>query len=160
MIYRVEIRSKEGFGDPHAQMVFHQVRELGMDSVTSVRSARLFFLVGEFSQDDATRIADELLTDPVIEEYHVGSTGSPDDATLIEVHLKAGVMDPVAASAEKAVTDMGLQIEGIRTARRYELLGDVSDEQRQTVARKLLANPVIEEIHFEAHTPPEISTRQ
>ena len=160
MIYRVEIRSKEGFGDPHAQTVFNQVRELGMDSVTSVRSARLFFLVGEFSQDDATRIADELLTDPVIEEYHVGSSGAPDDAALIEVHLKAGVMDPVAASAEKAVTDMGLQIEGIRTARRYELLGDVSDEQRQTVAGKLLANPVIEEIHFEAHTPPEISTRQ
>ncbi|MBC8373279.1 MAG: phosphoribosylformylglycinamidine synthase subunit PurS, partial [Planctomycetes bacterium] len=160
MIYRVEIRSKESFGDPHAQTVFNQVRELGMDSVSGVRSARLFFLVGEFSQADATRIADELLTDPVIEEYHVGSSGAPDDAALIEVHLKAGVMDPVAASAEKAVTDMGLQIEGIRTARRYELLGDVSDEQRRRVAGKLLANPVIEEIHFESHTPPEISTRQ
>ena len=160
MIYRVEIRSKESFGDPHAQTVFNQVRELGMDSVSGVRSARLFFLVGEFSQADATRIADELLTDPVIEEYHVGSTGAGADAALIEVHLKAGVMDPVAASAEKAVTDMGLQIEGIRTARRYELLGEVSDEQRRTVAGKLLANPVIEDIHFEAHTPPEISTGQ
>ena len=160
MIYRVEIRSKESFGDPHAQTVFNQVRELGMDSVSGVRSARLFFLVGEFSQADATRIADELLTDPVIEEYHVGSTGAGADAALIEVHLKAGVMDPVAASAEKAVTDMGLQIEGIRTARRYELLGEVSDEQRRTVAGKLLANPVIEEIHFEAHTPPETSTHQ
>ncbi|MDP6543533.1 MAG: phosphoribosylformylglycinamidine synthase subunit PurL [Phycisphaerae bacterium] len=160
MIYRVEIRSKESFGDPHAQMVFNQVRELGMDSVSGVRSARLFFIVGEFSQDDAVRIADELLTDPVIEEYHVGSSGAGADAALIEVHLKAGVMDPVAASAEKAVTDMGLQIEGIRTARRYELLGEVSDEQRRIVAGKLLANPVIEEIHFEAHTPPEISTHQ
>jgi len=160
MIYRVEIRSKESFGDPHAQTVFNQVRELGMDSVTGVRSARLFFLVGQFSQADATRIADELLSDPVIEEYRVGSNGAPADAALIEVHLKAGVMDPVAASAEKAVTDMGLQIEGIRTARRYELLGDVSDEQRRIVAGKLLANPVIEDIHFEAHTPPEISNRQ
>ena len=159
MIYRVEIRSKESFGNPHAQTVFHQVRELGMDSVTGVRSARLFFLVGQFSQADAARIADELLTDPVIEEYHVGSSDAPADAALIEVHLKAGVMDPVAASAEKAVTDMGLQIEGIRTARRYELLGEVSDEQRQTIAGKLLANPVIEDIHFDAHTPPEISTR-
>jgi len=159
MIYRVEIRSKENSGDPHAQTVFNQVRELGMNSVSGVRSARLFFLVGQFSQADATRIADELLTDPVIEEYHVGSTDTPDDAALIEVHLKAGVMDPVAASAEKAVTDMGLQIEGIRTARRYELLGEITDEQRRTVAGKLLANPVIEDIHFEAHTPPEISTQ-
>ncbi|MCP4375596.1 MAG: phosphoribosylformylglycinamidine synthase subunit PurL [bacterium] len=160
MIYRVEIRSKESFGDPHAQMVFHQVRELGMDSVTNVRSARLFFLVGEFSQTDAVRIADELLSDPVIEEYHIGSTDSPDDGALVEVHLKAGVMDPVAASAVKAVTDMGLQVEGVRTARRYELVGDVSDAQRQTIAGKLLANPVIEDIHFEPHTPEEVSTHQ
>jgi len=160
MIYRVEIRSKQGFGDPHAETVFHQVRELGMDSVASVRSARLFFLIGELGDADVVRIADELLIDPVVQEYRVGEAPLSDGAALIEVHLKAGVMDPVAASAQKAVTDMGLGIEGVRTARRYELLGEVSDDQCQTIARKLLANPVIEDIHFEAHTPPEVSARE
>ncbi|MBT3200156.1 MAG: phosphoribosylformylglycinamidine synthase subunit PurL [Phycisphaerales bacterium] len=155
MIYRVEIRSKENFGDPHADMIHHQIGELGMESVTGVRSARLFFLIGQLSADDAARIADELLTDPVIEEYHIGSSGDPSDAALIEVHLKAGVMDPVAASAEKAITDMGLPIEGLRTGRRYELLGDVSDAQKQKVAVKLLANAVIEDLYFEDHTPAE-----
>ncbi|HUU60299.1 MAG TPA: phosphoribosylformylglycinamidine synthase subunit PurL, partial [Phycisphaerae bacterium] len=29
-------------------------------------------------------------------------------------------------------------------------------EQRETIARKLLANPVIEDIHFESYTPPEV----
>jgi len=156
MIYRVEIRSKESFGDPHADMVHHQIGELGMDSVTAVRSARLFFLIGQLTEAHAARVADELLTDPVIEEYLVGSSGMPQDAALIEVHLKAGVMDPVAASAVKAITDMGLPIEGVRTARRYELLGDVSDADKQKVAVKLLANAVIEDTYFEDHTPPEI----
>ncbi|MDP6637553.1 MAG: phosphoribosylformylglycinamidine synthase subunit PurL [Phycisphaerae bacterium] len=157
MIYRVEIRSKNSFGDPHADMVHHQIGELGMESVIGVRSARLFFLIGQLTEVDAERIADELLTDPVIEEYSVGSSGQPEDAALIEVHLKAGVMDPVAASAVKAVTDMGLPIEGIRTARRYELLGDVNDEQKRKVAVKLLANAVIEDMYFEDHTPLEMS---
>jgi len=157
MIYRVEIRSKESFGDPHADMVHHQIGELGMDSVTAVRSARLFFLIGQLTEAHAARVADELLTDPVIEEYLVGSSGMPQDAALIEVHLKAGVMDPVAASAVKAITDMGLPIKGVRTARRYELLGDVSDADKQKVAVKLLANAVIEDMYFEDHTPPEIS---
>ena len=68
MIHRVEIRPREGFGDPHAESIFAQIRELGIDEVTAVASARLFFLAGELSADDAVRIARELLADPVIEE--------------------------------------------------------------------------------------------
>jgi phosphoribosylformylglycinamidine synthase len=169
MIHRVEIRPKEGFGDPHAAGVFAQVRELGFEKVTGVRSARLFFLAGELSGRDAERVAADLLADPVVEEYALGPTGvSPVTAdrgpepcaadAVIEVHLKPGVMDPVAASSEQAIRDMGFAVSSVRTARRYELGGAVSDEQRETIARKLLANPVIEDIHFAAYTPPEIQT--
>jgi len=153
MTHRIEIRSKEGFGDPHAEGVHHEIGELGIDSVTAVRSARLFFLYGQLSDDDAARVARELLIDPVIENYQLGSGGG-DGATVVEVHLKSGVMDPVAASAEQAVRDMGLAIDSVRTARWYELAGDVSPEQRETIANGLLANPTIEDVHFEAYTPP------
>ncbi|MDP7636454.1 MAG: phosphoribosylformylglycinamidine synthase subunit PurL, partial [Phycisphaerae bacterium] len=78
---------------------------------------------------------------------------------VIEVHLKAGVMDPVAASAEKAIEDMGIAVAAVRTARRYELAGEVGDEHRGTITRKLLANPVIEDIHFRSYTPPEALER-
>ena len=157
MIHRVEIRPKDGFGDPHAEGVFVHVKELGIRSVTGVRSARLFFLAGELSAGEAEQVAAELLTDPVVEAYHVGSSDG-DGQAVIEVHRKPGVMDPVAASAEQAIRDMGLEIASVRTARRYELAGAVSDADRETIARKLLANPVIEDIRFEAYTPPEVQT--
>ena len=155
MVHRIEIRAKGGFGDPHAEAVHGHIRELGIDAVAGVRSARLFFLAGDLTAEQAEAIAGDLLTDPVVEECRLGPNGDA-GAAAIEVHLKPGVMDPVAASAEQAIRDMGVAIDSVRTARRYELSGEVDDDVRETVARKLLANPVIEDIHFASFTPPEV----
>ena len=159
MIHRVEVRSSSGFGDPHAEGMHHQVSELGIDTVQAVRSARLFFLAGELSEADALRVAEALLADPVTEEHHLGSRAPDPGVSVIEVHLKPGVMDPVAASAEQAIRDMGMAIDSVRTARRYELSGPVGRAQAEAIARGLLANAVIEDIHFEAYTPPELAAR-
>ncbi|MFP4139140.1 MAG: phosphoribosylformylglycinamidine synthase subunit PurL [Phycisphaerae bacterium] len=155
MIHRIEIRPDENHGNPHARSIAHQIRELGIESVTAVRSAKLFFLIGELTDADAQRVAEELLIDPVIQRYVTGASDAAGQS-VIEVHLQPGVMDPVAASTEKAIADMGLQIEAVRTGRRYELSGDVCEDDARTIAGKLLANPVIEDTYFEAHTPEEI----
>ncbi|HUT59214.1 MAG TPA: phosphoribosylformylglycinamidine synthase subunit PurS [Phycisphaerae bacterium] len=154
MTHRVEIRTTEGLGDPHGQAMRQQIAELGVPAVMAVRSVKLYFLFGRLSDQDAHRVSRELLIDPVIEGYKLGN--SSDGDCVIEVHLKPGVMDPVAASAEQAVREMGLNVSSVRTARRYELAGQISAEQRDTIARKLLANPVIEDVHYESHTPQEI----
>ncbi|MHC4562360.1 MAG: phosphoribosylformylglycinamidine synthase subunit PurL [Planctomycetota bacterium] len=152
--YRVEIRPRESASDPQGAAVAHEIAELGIESVQSAHEVRLFFLFGELSEADAHRVGDQLLTDPVTEQLHMGSSPAPTGGAMIEVHLKAGVMDPVAASAEKAIAGMGVAIESVRTARRYELAGDVSRDECETIARRLLANSAIEEIYYEAYTPP------
>ena len=157
MTHRVEIRPKEGCGDPQGDAVLHQIPELGITSVAAARAVRLFFLFGELAGEDADRVARELLIDPVIEDYRLGN--SSDGDCVIEVHLKPGVMDPVAASAEQAIREMGLKVSSVRTARRYELAGRISADQRDAIARKLLANPVIEDVHYASHTPPEVHGR-
>lgn len=154
MIHRIEIRAKSRFGDPHAAGVHAQIRELGIESVQSVSSARLFFLVGDLTADDAQRVARELLADPVIEDFSFGNSDC--GGKLIEVHLKPGVMDPVAASTGQAIRGMGLNVSSVQTGRRYELTGDVTDAQRESIARQLLANAVIEDVHFASYTPPEV----
>jgi len=172
MIHRIEVRNKEGFGDPHAEGVAHQIAELGIGAVTAVRSARLFFLAGDLPDDDARRATESLLADPVSEQWTLAGNGdetarldkqavvpgtTPGNVSaVIEVHLKPGVMDPVAGSAESAIRDMGLSVDSVRTARRYELSGEVTPAERETIAVRLLANPTIEDIHYESHTPPEV----
>lgn len=155
MIHRIEIRTRQGFGDPHAAGIAAQTRELGVAGVSAVRSARLFFLEGELDEAALGRIGAELLADPVTERFVLGCEGPGDAAAVVEVHLKPGVMDPVAASAEKAIRDMGMAVQSATTGRRYEFVGQLDDAQRDLVARRLLANAVIEDVHYDAYTPPE-----
>jgi phosphoribosylformylglycinamidine synthase len=158
MVHRIEVRLKKGLVDPQGQSVLAQIRELGISSVQNVSTCRLFFLAGSLSADQAGRAARELLADPVIETFCLSSLDGRADAAggaVIEVHLKPGVMDPVAESTERAIRDMGLELTAVSTARRYELHGKISAQQSETIARRLLANAVIEDVHFRSYTPPE-----
>ena len=153
--HRIEIRPGAGYSDPQGVAVQHEIAELGITSVRSAHEVRLFFLFGELSEADAHRVADELLTDPATEVLHLGSSPAPHGGAAIEVHLKAGVMDPVADSAVSAIGNMGLPVDAVRTAKRFELIGQPSPDECETIARRILANSAIEEVYFQAHTPPE-----
>ena len=74
MIHRINIRPKAQFGDPQAAGVFSQIKELGIATVATVRSARLFFLYGELSADDARKVAQDLLINPVVEDFDLQLT--------------------------------------------------------------------------------------
>ncbi len=156
MVYRVEIRPIGSAGDSHAAEVLAQITELGVESVKALGCVKLYFLAGEIDEQTAHKIADDLLIDPVIESYTLGESAAPDGAAVIEVHRQPGVMDPVAKSTEKAAGDMGCPVKWVRTARRFELAGDVTDADKQIIASKLLANEVIEDVYFEAHTPEDL----
>jgi len=85
-------------------------------AVTSVRG---YLIEGDFDRAQVTRIADELLTDRVVERTVAARVGDPALNQLPEgrthwIHVmpKPGVMDPVAQSAMTAIADLGLQSEG------------------------------------------------
>jgi len=147
--WRFEVFNRAGSADTHGSGVLEDIRELGVSSVQAVQSAKVFLIEGDFDRAFAKRLAEELLTDPVCEEYYMGRSGAPAGlakATLIEVHLKSGVTDPVAESVMAAIADMGVKAHNVRTARKYVLLGDITQSQADTIARKILANDCIEEI--------------
>ena len=156
--WRFEIFNRAGFSDVHGSSVLEDIRELGISSVEAVQSAKVFLIEAEFDENFARRLGKELLADPVCEEYYIGRSAAPAGlakATLIEVHLKSGVTDPVAESVTAAISDMGMAVNNVRTARKYILLGDISQSQTETIARKILANDCIEDcvIGNEAEPP-------
>ncbi len=147
--WRFEVFNRSGFSDVHGTGVLDDIRELGIKSVEVVQSAKVFLIEGEFEGEFAERVAKELLTDPVCEEYYIGRSGAPAGlahATLIEVHLKSGVTDPVAESVMAAISDMGGAPTHVRTARKYILLGEVRPAQIDTIAKRVLANDCIEDV--------------
>jgi phosphoribosylformylglycinamidine synthase len=155
--WRFEIFNRPGFPDVHGNGVFEDIKELGIRSVEAVQSARVFLIEADFDKTLADRVAKELLTDPVCEQYYIGRSGPPAGlakATLIEIHLKSGVTDPVAESVMTAIADMGVAVNNVRTARKYVLLGDINQKQIDTIAKKILANDCIEEIIVGSETEP------
>jgi phosphoribosylformylglycinamidine synthase II len=155
--WRFEVFSRPGFADVHGTGVLEGIKEIGIHSVEAVQSAKVFLIEANFDQAFAKRVADELLTDPVCEDYYIGRSGAPAGlarATLIEVHLKSGVTDPVAESVTTAIADMGTKVEHVRTARKYVLLGDISVSHTEAIANKILANDCIETVIISNEAEP------
>jgi len=145
--WRFEVYNRSGSSDVHGNSVLEDIKELGISSVEAVQSAKVFLIEADFDEGFVRRVAEELVTDPVCEEYYIGRSGAPAGlakATLIEVHLKSGVTDPVAESVMAAIADMGVKADNVRTARKYVLLGDIRPSQAETIAKKILANDCIE----------------
>ncbi|MHC4520058.1 MAG: phosphoribosylformylglycinamidine synthase subunit PurS, partial [Planctomycetota bacterium] len=147
--WRIEVFNRPGVADVHGNGVLDDIRELGITAVEAVQSAKVFLIDADFDADFTERAARELLSDPVSEEYYVGRSAAPAGlarATLIEVHLKSGVTDPVAESVVTALSDMGVVPDHVRTARKYVLLGEVRPADIEKIAKRVLANDCIEDV--------------
>jgi len=156
--WRIEVFNRSGFSDVHGKSIIEDINELGISSVQAVQSAKVFLIEADFDKNFAVRVAHELLTDTVCEEYYIGRSSAPAGlakATIIEVHLKSGVTDPVAESVMAAIADMGVKADHVRTARKYVLLGEITQTQTDTIAKKILSNDCIEDcvIGNEAEPP-------
>ncbi|HRU14588.1 MAG TPA: phosphoribosylformylglycinamidine synthase subunit PurL [Anaerohalosphaeraceae bacterium] len=163
-LWRFEVSSKPGFQDVHGRAVLADIHECGVSSVQKVMTAKVYLIEADFDEDFARRVGEELLCDPVCQEFVIGRGPIPADPlppVVLEVHLKSGVTDPVAESVCLALRDMGVQtIAHVRTARKYILLGSLTDEDRDLIIRRVLANDCIEEVIMGADAePPSPHTR-
>ena len=155
MIKRVEVSSKPGFPDIHGSEVLADIKQLGITSAVSVQSCRVFLLESDLDDTKLEKIADELLADPVTEKYFIGNSDAPSaETTIVEVHLKPGVTDPVATSAMTAIADMELEVASVRTGRKYFIAGTMSEDEIKTIAQRILANDCIEEVIFNNSEEP------
>ena len=146
--WRFEVFNRAGSDDVVGRAVLEDIKELGISSVEVVQSAKVFLIEADFEKAFAERVAKELLTDAVCQEYYIGRSKAPvglAKATLIEVHLKSGVTDPVAQSVTAGIADMGVEVKHVRTARKYILLGEINDSQIEAITKKILANDCIED---------------
>ncbi len=164
MIYRIDVRTigtaREGEGalDPVGEALRHQIAEFGTN-VGAISTRRIFLVDTDASREQVQRIARELLADPIVEEAEP-VTGPVNDNghSRIEIHLKPGVMDPIAASTQMALGDMGLDVREVRTGRAYLIEGKVNREELKRIADRVLANGVIESVHFDAYVPRQFET--
>ncbi len=146
-IYRIEVRSKESH-DPLGTRVAAEARALGYN-VGEVSAARIYLIESAAPETAVRRAAMDLLADGVVEEWELQASGTAPAAPAgwVEVHLKPGVMDPVARSCESALVGRGLDVTEVLTGRAYRFSGAPA-EALQEIANRVLANGVIETVHL------------
>jgi len=157
MEWEIEVRFRPGAYDAHGHGVLAEVRDLGIAGVEAVESSRLFYLDTDAPREAVERLAADLLTDPIVEQYTLaGGDSRPDKPAgphaprpAVTVRRKPGVMDPVAGSTLQAAADMGVPVRRCATARRYTFTGEASRRDLETIARAVLANAVIEDVEID-----------
>ncbi len=168
MLYQINVETKRGTADTVSAGIKADIVDLGIKSVKSVLFTQLYFIEGEIDESQINLIAQRLLSDPITSNYEWRIANPPDgeaggewkseksfvriphSATgiLVTVLHKPGVMDPVEASALKAIADLKINATVLRTGRQFILQGKITPAQREQIARKILANEVIDDIHY------------
>ena len=150
MLWEVDIYPLSG---GPAAAVADEAAELHLARDLAVVAARGYLIQGsKLDRADVDRLARELLADTVVERAVVAPVGDaalneppPGKPRLVHVLPKPGVMDPVAESTLDAIADFEIEADAVRTFRKY-WFSQITDEQLQSIAVKILANDAIEQV--------------
>ena len=71
MLWEVEILPIGSEIDYEGQRILASAYSQGISGLDAVKSARTFLIQGALTREDAHRAAEQLLVDPVTEEFHV-----------------------------------------------------------------------------------------
>jgi phosphoribosylformylglycinamidine synthase len=152
MLWEVDIYPVKGQADLVGKRVASVAAELGLAANLEVTAARGYLVQGKLDLQQITHLARHLLSDEVVELAVVARAGDPQliqppahGQRLVHVLPKPGVMDPVALSAQKAIADLKLEADAVRTLNKY-WISNLPDTQLATLCSKVLANDAIEQV--------------
>ncbi|MBF0331703.1 MAG: phosphoribosylformylglycinamidine synthase subunit PurL [Candidatus Omnitrophica bacterium] len=151
MIWRIEIKDKDGVFDAMGNSVLRDIADLGVSAATDVRVVQVFLVEGDLDAKAADCIARELLVDGVVQEYRLADKPFKDvfagarDSHVVEIAYNIGVMDPVEASTIKGIRDLGITgAKAVRTSRQYVIEGHLTDKQLEIIKDKALMNKLVQ----------------
>ncbi len=144
--------------DPRSMGLLSDAHALGFEQLKMITCQDMFFIEGQLSPTECEQLALDLLIDPVTQaanwnELPGVSSDTGVDRLAVEVALRPGVTDPVAAQLVRAAHELGFTaVRRAATGTRYLLTG-LNEEQAGELAPRLLANPTIQRWSLEALTP-------
>ena len=149
MLWEFEITPADGQPDSLGLAVVSGAADLGLSQSLNVRSAHGYLIQGNLTEQQAWMLAGKLLADPIVEQTNVSQvdpeTTAPLASHLVYVLPKPGVTDSVAESAKKAIAGFGINVEAVRTFKKYWLSG-IDLAELDKICSKLLANEAIEQV--------------
>ena len=154
-VHRFEVTVANGRADVRGEAVKRDAASLGL-SPRAVRSSKIYLIEAPLDASQIETLARRLLADPVLEHATVGVTDALPGARVIEVHPLPGAMDPAAQTVRDAAREL-LSIDdlSVTTGWRFDVQG-IDAGGAEALAKKLLANTVIQAVHFAPFVPDSL----
>lgn len=144
----IEVAVKTELPDAEGRAIVEAIYDLGIGSVTDVRVVRVYILENNYTEDELKRIA-EFLSDAVVDTHAVDKAVlNEEDGVVVQVAKKPGVMDTVALTVKKALSEMALPPRAVRTAKKFIIRGNPSHEEIKTIIHRVLANETVDEVRL------------
>ena len=161
----IEVFFKNEFPDPLGNNIRSEIETFGFHGVSNIRVRQVYIIFGNISKNDMETIAQKLLVDTITQDYQIFDSGLRRERSverfrtadfkshIVEISRKPGVMDPIEQSVLKALSDIGINIDGVKTAQKYLIEGNISPETIRIIATRLLANTKIENVFIYPEMP-------
>jgi phosphoribosylformylglycinamidine synthase len=151
-MHRIEVRLKSHLPDSRGLGLVKDINDLGITTVSEVRVADIYWLDASLTIDNLDMVCRNILADRVTQDYWCEKItreerNNSTNYYTVEVAYNAGVTDPVEDTVMKALRDLGIEeVKGIKTGKRYLLLGQLDDTQVEIICNRLLVNPIIQHV--------------
>lgn len=152
---------------PRSAGLLADAQALGLKRVERIICEELYFVEGNLTEPDLQCLAAELLSDPVAQTFEwrsvdgaqkPGLTPRP-GFSIIETALRPGVTDPVADQVVRSAHVRGFTgVTSAATGSRFLIQGRLKQSDLHRLARRLLANPVIQQYQIGQIEPPPLKT--
>lgn len=157
-VWSVCVKYKGGHLDPVSRRVKWEIEDLGVKGVEQVRAVQVFQLKGDLTASDVELLCEELLHDPIVQEYSYVK-GTDIDVVfmkpgvwVVEVRYKPGVFDSLAGSVLEGAKVVGVNgLKEVETYMVYLLSGDLNQEKVELICRRCLANPIIHDYKYKIY---------
>ncbi len=141
---RIEVRTKQGFGQPGAASLKKEMEEVLGYKISEVFLTKAYNIEGELNEEELETLGKELFADKVSEEYSYREPAYG-GAWRIEVGFLPGMTDNVGNTSKTAIADMLGKEFDVYFSRIYYVKGEIGDPSvLDKIADNLLANKVIE----------------
>jgi len=142
--------------DPRAQAFLNDAYDLGLTALREINVVDVYFIHGNLSNESRAFLED-ILVESLLQQATWGTTTKTCDH-FVETALHAGVTDAASQQLQRIAARLGISIDVVTTAKRFDLAGKLDSYELDLLVRKLLANPVIEYWSVDAPLVPVMPT--
>ena len=127
--------------------------------IKDIRMSKLYYIAGQISRIQVNKSIDILFKDKIIEKHKIRSVKEAKEGENfssnkkynsweVEVFYKKEVTDPDTSYILKALKDIDIPAENVRTGNRYVINGDLNLEQVKLFSRRYLANLIVQNMYI------------